>query len=130
MNLEIIFIIIAVSYILLWIIELIGLHRFNLRFYNYGFKVYEKTLKHKFSNWNNLDDIYNKVYKFYSDKEKMQIAQHISKTRLELIESRIKDINSRYPNVPFISADVILHQSEPFMATYKSKIINEQKANE
>ena len=84
----------------------------------------------KYDLTNNLDDIYNKVYKFYSDKEKMQIAQHISKTRLELIESRIKDINSRYPNVPFISADVILHQSEPFMATYKSKIINEQKANE
>ena len=84
----------------------------------------------KYDLTNNLDDIYNKVYKFYSDKEKMQIAQHISKTRLELIESRIKDINSRYPNVPFISADVILHQSEPFIATYKSKIINEQKANE
>ena len=84
----------------------------------------------KYDLTNNLDDIYNKVYKFYSDKEKMQIAQHISKTRLELIESRIKDINSRYPNVPFISADIILHQSEPFIATYKSKIINEQKPNE
>lgn len=84
----------------------------------------------KYDLTNNLDDIYNKVYKFYSDKEKMQIAQHISKTRLELIESRIKDINSRYPNVPFISADIILHQSEPFIATYKSKVINEQKPNE
>ncbi len=72
MILEIIFIIIAVSYILLWIIELIGLHRFNLRFYNYGFKVYEKTLKHKFSNWNNLDDIYTEKegkYVFLSDSK-------------------------------------------------------------
>lgn len=79
---------------------------------------------------NNLDEIYNKVYKFYTDKEKMQIAQYMSKIRLELINTRIKDINNRYPNIPFISADIILHQSEPFIATYKSKIINEQKANE
>ena len=79
---------------------------------------------------NNLDEIYNKVYKFYTDKEKMQIAQYMSKIRLDLINTRIKDINNRYPNIPFISADIILHQSEPFIATYKSKIINEQKANE
>lgn len=77
-----------------------------------------------------LEDIYNKVYKFYTDKEKIQIAQYISKIRLELINSRIKDINNRYPNIPFISADVILHQTEPFIATYKSKVINEQKSNE
>lgn len=79
---------------------------------------------------NNLDEIYNKVYKFYTDKEKMQIAQYMSKIRLDLINTRIKDINNRYPNIPFISADIILHQSEPFIATYKSKIINEQKPNE
>ena len=77
-----------------------------------------------------LEDIYNKVYKFYTDKEKIQIAQYISKIRLELINSRIKDINNRYPNIPFISADVILHQREPFIATYKSKVINEQEENE
>jgi len=52
---------IAISiYILLSIIELIGLHRFNLRFYNYGFKIFEKNIKYKFSNWNNLDEIYTK----------------------------------------------------------------------
>ena len=77
-----------------------------------------------------LEDIYNKVYKFYTDKEKIQIAQYISRIRLELINSRIKDINNRYPNIPFISADVILHQREPFIATYKSKVINEQEENE
>ena len=77
-----------------------------------------------------LEDIYNKVYKFYTDKEKIQIAQYISKIRLDLINSRIKDINNRYPNIPFISADVILHQREPFIATYKSKVINEQEENE
>ena len=77
-----------------------------------------------------LEDIYNKVYKFYTDKEKIQIAQYISRIRLELINSRIKDINNRYPNIPFISADIILHQREPFIATYKSKVINEQKPNE
>ena len=50
---------IAISiYILLSVIELIGLHRFNLRFYNYGFKIFEKSIKHKFSNWNDLDEIY------------------------------------------------------------------------
>ena len=43
-----------------------------MRFYNYGFKVYEKTLKHKFSNWNNLDDIYTEKegkYVFLSDSK-------------------------------------------------------------
>jgi hypothetical protein len=43
-----------------------------LRFYNYGFKVYEKTLKHKFSNWNNLDDMYTEKegkYVFLSDSK-------------------------------------------------------------
>jgi len=45
-------------YIILSIIELIGLHRFNLRFYNYGFKIFEKIIEHKFSNWKDLDEIY------------------------------------------------------------------------
>lgn len=50
---------IAISiYILLSIIELMGLHRFNLRFYNYGFKIFEKNIKHKFSNWKDLDEVY------------------------------------------------------------------------
>lgn len=84
----------------------------------------------KYDLTSNLDNIYNKVYKFYTDKEKIQIAQYISKTRLELISSRIEDINNRYPNVPFISAEIILRQSEPFIATYKSKVINEQEPNE
>lgn len=46
-------------YILLSIIELIGLYRYNLRFYNNGFKIFEKNLKFKFSNWKGLDGDYS-----------------------------------------------------------------------
>ena len=60
MNINLILGIAISFYIVLSIVELIGLHRFNLRFYNYGFKIFEKNIKYKFSNWNNLDDIYTK----------------------------------------------------------------------
>ena len=104
----------------------------NNKFFNSSLGVnFLQTLSiTKYDLSNNLDEIYNKVYKFYTDKEKMQIAQYMNKIRLDLINTRIKDINNRYPNIPFISADIILHQSEPFIATYKSKVINEQKPNE
>jgi len=79
MNLNVILIIVATIYVLLWIIELVGLQLFNLRFFNYGFKIYEKTLKHKFSNWNNLDDIYSEKegrYVFLSD---VKVGYFVSK---------------------------------------------------
>jgi len=58
MDINLILSISIAIYIILSIIELIGLHRFNLRFYNYGFKIFEKNIKHKFSNWKDLDEIY------------------------------------------------------------------------
>ena len=58
MNINLILVVASAIYILLSIIELIGLHRFNLRFYNYGFKIFEKNIKHRAINWNDLDEIY------------------------------------------------------------------------
>jgi len=58
MNLNLILVIVVSIYSLLSLIEIIGLHRFNLRFYKYGFKIFEKNIKHKFSNWKDLDEVY------------------------------------------------------------------------
>lgn len=58
MNAYLIIGIVFSVYILLSAIELIGLHRFNLKFYNNGFKVFEKSIKYKFSNWKDVGEIY------------------------------------------------------------------------
>jgi len=58
MNINLILVIAISIYTLLSIIELIGLHRFNLRFYKCGFRIFEKNIKHKFSNWKDLEAIY------------------------------------------------------------------------
>lgn len=93
MNLNVILIIVATIYVLLWIIELVGLHRFNLRFFNNGFKVYQKIFKHKFSNWNNLDDIYSEKegrYVFLSD---VKVGYFVSKFYYFRIYSAIASSN-------------------------------------
>ncbi len=70
MNLILIFGIVISIYFLVSIIELIGLHRFNLKFYNHGFKILEKTIKYKCLDWKSLNEIYTEEvgeYVFIAD---------------------------------------------------------------
>lgn len=59
MNFETILISLLVIYLTVTIIELTGLHRFNLRYFDYGFKIYKREISHHFRNWTNLDGIYS-----------------------------------------------------------------------
>jgi len=78
MNINLILGIAISFYIVLSIVELIGLHRFNLRFYNYGFKIFEKNIKHKFSNWNDLDEIYTEKEGEYVFLPEMKIGYFVT----------------------------------------------------
>lgn len=78
MNINIILFLAISIYILLSIIELIGLHRFNLRFYDYGFKIFEKSIKHKFSNWKNLDEVYTEKEGKYLLISEMKVGYFVT----------------------------------------------------
>lgn len=45
-------------YLVLSIVELTAIYRFNLKFFNYGFKIHEERITYKHLKWNNLEDIY------------------------------------------------------------------------
>jgi len=129
-DLNVILIIVATIYVLLWIIELVGLHRFNLRFFSKGFKVYEKIVKYKFSNWNNLDDIYSEKegrYVFLSDEK---VGYFVSKFYYHKIYSpiasfrgipltifgKIKDENNEIKLTFYISYRIAILISAWFLA--------------
>lgn len=59
MNTELIIIVFSIFYITISIIELIGLHKFNLNFYKRGFNIFNKEITIKSSNWKNLDGVYS-----------------------------------------------------------------------
>ncbi len=47
-----------IAWFTLTIFELIKLHRFNLRFFDYGFTILKKEINLRFINWKNFDGIY------------------------------------------------------------------------
>jgi hypothetical protein len=56
--------IILFSFLIIWFsltfYELINIHRFNLKFFDYGFRVWKKELSPGILKWDNLDGIYKK----------------------------------------------------------------------
>jgi hypothetical protein len=48
-----------IIYIILTIVELVGLYRFNLNYYDRGFKIYKREIACTFSNWRDLDGVYD-----------------------------------------------------------------------
>lgn len=49
---------IVIIYIILTIVELVSLYRFNLHYYDRGFKIYKREIACAFSNWRDLDGVY------------------------------------------------------------------------
>jgi hypothetical protein len=81
MNFELIIGIVFSIYIITTIFELVKLHRFDLKYFNYGFKIFKKVIDHKFSNWNNLDGIYEEKEGKYVFLPEMKIGYFITKFR-------------------------------------------------
>lgn len=79
MNFETILILLLVIYLGITIIELTGLHRFNLRYFNYGFKIYKREILGHFSNWKNLDGIYSKEEGNYVFLPELQMGYFVSR---------------------------------------------------
>lgn len=78
-TVTLVIIIVVTTYIVFTIIELIGLYSFNLNFYNRGFKVYEKKLKYRFSNWNDLEDKYSEDEGIFVFLSEMKVGYFISR---------------------------------------------------
>jgi len=81
MNLGQILGILLLIYVVLTIIELIGLHRFKLQFYNKGFKIFRKEIAIKFSNWNYLDGIYSEKEGNYVFIPEMKVGYFVTRMR-------------------------------------------------
>jgi len=81
MNIGIVFLGILLVYILLTIIEIVGLHRFDLKYYQRGFKIFRKEKKIRFSNWNNLDGIYTQDEGKYVFVPDMRIGYFVTRFR-------------------------------------------------
>lgn len=58
MYIGIVLLSLLIIYVILTIVELTGLYRFNLRYYDRGFKIYKREIVCTFSNWRDLDGIY------------------------------------------------------------------------
>jgi hypothetical protein len=59
MNIEQLLLIIFGIWIIWYVSELIYLHSFNIRLFQFGSKIFTKKIRIEFSNWNNLDGIYS-----------------------------------------------------------------------
>lgn len=70
--------ILFLSYIIWTIIELICLHRFNLKSFNYGVKVFQKELNFKHINWDNLDEYYTEHLAEYVFLQEYKIGYFVS----------------------------------------------------
>lgn len=70
--------ILFISYIIWTIIELICLHKFNLKSFNYGVKVFEKDLNFKHINWDNLDEFYTEKLAEYVFIQEYRIGYFVS----------------------------------------------------
>jgi hypothetical protein len=81
MNFGIILVSILIIYVVATIIELVGLYRFNLRFFDNGFKIYKREISHQFSNWSNLDGIYSEKEGNYVFLPEYKIGYFVSRLR-------------------------------------------------
>ena len=79
MNFGTILVSLLVIYVVATIIELSGLHRFNLRFFNNGFKIYKRVISHHFSNWSDLDGIYSEKEGNYVFLPESRIGYFVSR---------------------------------------------------
>jgi hypothetical protein len=59
MNIEKVLLIILGIWMIWYVSELIYLHSFNIRLFQFGSKIFTKKIRIEFSNWNNLDGIYS-----------------------------------------------------------------------
>ena len=81
MNFEIILVSLLVIYVVATIIELTGLHRFNLRYFGNGFKIYKREISYHFSNWTNLDGIYSEKEGNYVFLPELKMGYFVSRYR-------------------------------------------------
>lgn len=79
MNFETILTSLLVIYLAITIVELTGLYRFNLRYFDYGFKIYKREIFYHFSNWTNLDGIYSKKEGNYVFLPELKMGYFVSR---------------------------------------------------
>lgn len=79
MKIEIILLTILGLYIIWTIVELIEIHRFNLKFFNYGLKIFSRKLNFRFSNWRNFDGIYSEKEAKYAFIPELKTGYFVTK---------------------------------------------------
>ena len=76
-------IIIILSLLIVWfsltIFELTNIHRFNLKFFDYGFTILKREIDQKFINWNGFDGIYEEKEGKYVFIPEMRIGYFVTK---------------------------------------------------
>lgn len=79
MNFEAILVSFLIMYLVVTIIELTGLYRFNLRYFDNGFKIYKREISLHFSNWTGLDGIYSEKEGNYVFLPQLRVGYFISR---------------------------------------------------
>lgn len=78
MNAGIVLLSLLIIYIILTIVELAGLYRFNLHYFDRGFKIYKRNITYTFSNWSDLDGIYEEKEGSYVFLPEMKMGYFIT----------------------------------------------------
>lgn len=70
---------VIILYLIWTIIELKNLHKFNIGYFDRGFRIFRKEIKHRFSNWKYLDGIYEEPEGKYAFLPDLKIGFFVTK---------------------------------------------------
>ena len=73
---------IVFSYIILYLFEIVNLHRFKLNFFNFGFNLRLRKIKMGYCQWNNKDGIYKRDVGKYVFIPESKIGYFVTKFTL------------------------------------------------